>query len=151
MGILGPQDLDSLTLDLPRYVHERMFRSSFPEFPQVTWEGAAALGTRTQSAWETGVPQPSCVRSSLNLCRGDSSPWRDLFVASRALHHSSLSPAKSAAWCFRSPTLICLESADPVHVSSQAGNCFFSSLPVCTTTHRPHWALLATCSEAILL
>lgn len=83
-------------------------------------------------------------RPPASLCRG-SLPWRGLYVASRALHHSSLSPAKAAAWSFRSSTLICLESADPVHTSSQTGDLFspgFRFAPQPTVLTGPSWLLV---------
>lgn len=86
-----------------------------------------ALGARSQSALETGVsrPVPRLLPVSVPHCKSaevmDSSPWPGLCVASPAPHHST--------WSFPRPTVICLESADPVQTSSQAGKRCSSWLP----------------------
>jgi hypothetical protein len=103
-------------------------------------EGAVALETRAQSARETGVPNlsvsaPHCTFAE-PVCGHPTS-----------LHHF-ITPA-SLQQRYHHPRLSGVHGSWP-HLQPSWQR-FFSWLPVCTTIHRPHCILLATCSEATLL
>lgn len=98
-GNEGPHDSDSLTPGPPRCVHKQRFRSLFPQFPRGTWEGAVALGTRTQSAQETGVPglpasAPHCTFAEVVVGLGGACMWPALlFIIPASLQQRQLPEA----------------------------------------------------------
>lgn len=120
--------------------HQQIFRSSFPQFPRDTWEGATALGTRAQSALATGTLSPPS--SAPQLCQ---------FVAAGPACGQDLltSPACLLQKKPRSfPTHFLLQHAYLGNASSQTGNKVSSWFPVCTTAHHHHRSALAPCSKA---